>query len=94
MIRGNGFLQMFTVGGVGGGSLDFHLDTHSLIKETDYGKQSDAREESKHSGRAVSTDKDGHTHIYEGGSELASNDRGGYGSSSCTYDSYDRSETT
>jgi hypothetical protein len=98
MIRTNGFVQMFTVGGVGGSGagahLDFHLDTHQLVKETDYGKQEAAKQESKDSGRAISTDKNGHTHIYEGGNELASNDRSGYGSSSCSYDSYDRSEPT
>ena len=77
MIKGNGFLQMFTVGGVGGGSLDFHLDTHNLMSKTDYGKQEEAKQESKDSGRAVSTDRDGHTHIYHGGCELASNDSSG-----------------
>ena len=77
MIKGNGFLQMFTVGGVGGGSLDFHLDTHHLVGQTDYGKQEEAREESKHSGSAVTTDRSGHTHIYDHGRELASNDSSG-----------------
>jgi hypothetical protein len=77
MIRANGFLQMFTVGGVGGGSLDFHLDTHHLIAQTDYGKQEEAREESKHSGSAVTIDRSGHTHIYERGCELASNESSG-----------------
>ena len=101
MIKGNGFLQMFSIPPVGGGGgtgahLDFHLDTHNLIKETDYGKQSEAREESKHndSKSSSSTDKDGHVHYYDHGRDLASNDRSsddrsGYGSSSCSYDSYD-----
>ena len=77
MIRGNGFLQMFTVGGVGGGSLDFHLDTHHLIAQTDYGKQEQARNESNHGRSTISTDKSGQTHIYDRGCELASNDRSG-----------------
>lgn len=98
MIKGNGFLQMFSIPPVSGGGvsahLDFHLDTHGLVSKTDYGKQEEARQESAHKGSAVSTDKDGHMHIYEGGNELASNDRSGYGSSSCTYDSYDRDERT
>lgn len=101
MTKSNGFLQMFTVSGVGGGGagahLDFHLDTHQVVKDTDYGKQSEAKEESKHndSGRSVSTDRDGHTHYYDHGNELASNDRSGNSShDNSSYDSYDRNETT
>lgn len=97
MIKGNGFLQMFSIPPVSTGAhLDFHLDTHHLVKETDYGKQEAAKEESKHndSGKSASTDRNGHTHYYDHGNELASNDRSsddrnGYGSSSCSYDSYD-----
>lgn len=96
MIKTNGFLQMFSIPPTGGtgAHLDFHLDTHSLMSKTDYGKQEEARQESVHKGSAVSTDRSGHTHIYERGCELASNDRSendrtGYGSSSCSYDSYD-----
>ena len=76
MIKGNGFLQMFSIPPVGGGAgahLDFHLDTHHLVKETDYGKQQGAKQESKDTGRSsISTDRDGRTHIYDGGRELAS----------------------
>lgn len=74
MTIAKGFLQMHSVSGVGGGSLDFHLDTHSLIRETDYGKQEEAREESKHNERAISTDKSGHVHVFDHGRELACND--------------------
>lgn len=76
MTKTNSFLQMHSVSGVGGGSLDFHVDTHDMMSKTDYGKQTEAREESKHnsSKSSISTDRDGRTHIYSGGSELASND--------------------
>jgi hypothetical protein len=80
MIRGKGFLQMFSIPPVSSGAaaphLDFHLDTHNLIKETDYGKQSEAREESKHNDTksSSSTDRDGHVHYYDHGRDLASND--------------------
>ena len=86
MRKMNGFMQMFSVSGVGGGSLDFHVDTHHMMSKTDYGKQTEAREESKHnsSKSSISTDKDGTQHIYSGGSELASNSSG----SSC-YSSVD-----
>lgn len=81
MIRSKGFMQMFSVSGVGSGvgtHLDFHLDTHEIEKKTDYGKQTEAREESKHnsSKSSISTDRDGRTHIFESGSELASNSSG------------------
>jgi hypothetical protein len=77
MTKGKGFLQMHSVSGVGGGfshNLDYELNTHNLIKETDYGKQEEAKEESKHSGQAISTDKSGHVHIFDHGRELACND--------------------
>ena len=78
MIRGNGFLQMFSIPPVGGvgGHLDFHLDTHNLMSKTDYGKQQEAQEESKrHGGPAVYIDQKCDIHIYDNGSEMASNDR-------------------
>ena len=86
MIRSKGFLQMFSVSGVGG-SLDFHLDTHDIMSKTDYGKQTEAQEESKHnsSKSSISTDRDGTQHIYSDGCELASNSSG----SSC-YSSTDQ----
>ena len=74
MIKPNSFLHMHSINGVGGGfshTLDFHWDSHKAIEKTDYGQQEKAREESKHSGSSISTDRDGHTHIYDHGCELA-----------------------
>ena len=81
MIKGNGFLQMFSIPPVSGGGvsahLDFHLDTHGLVSKTDYGKQEEARNESIHHGSAIHTDQNGYQHVYQGGCELASNDSSG-----------------
>jgi hypothetical protein len=68
-----GFVQMFSINAVGGGSLDFHLDTHRIYEQTDYGRQDRAREDSRHGNSSLSTDRDGHVHIYHDGCELASN---------------------
>lgn len=83
MITPKGFMQMFSVNSVGGGSLDFHLDTHNIIHQTDYGKQQEAKDHSRHGGRSVSTDSKGQIHIFENGHEIASNDCGGSSSNDC-----------
>jgi hypothetical protein len=51
--------------------LDFHLDTHSLVENTDYGRQEEARQESEDKGVSITTDDNGQIHVYENGDELA-----------------------
>ncbi len=73
-----GFMQMFTVGGVGSGgfshSLDVHADTHTPIHNTDYGRQTEARDTSERENRTTTHfDKDQTMHVYDRGSELAYN---------------------
>ena len=61
---------------IGGASLDFHLDTHYLMSQTDYGKKEEARQESADKeSKVIYTDKDHHMHIYDNGVELSSNSR-------------------
>jgi hypothetical protein len=77
MMTVKGFMQMFSIGAVGSGgfshSLDAHLDTHTIVNNTDYGKQSEARDESKDGSTTTHFDRDQSMHIYQGGTELASN---------------------
>ena len=70
MTIAKGFLQMYSISGVGGGSLDFHLDTHSLMRDTDYGRQEEARNDSRDGSSQASRDNDGSIHVYQNGSEL------------------------
>lgn len=93
MMTAKGFMQMFTVGGVGSGgfshSLDVHADTHTPIHNTDYGRQSEARNESVREDRVTTHfDKDQTMHIYDRGSELAhnGNDRSGSSGDTSPYD--------
>lgn len=76
MMTKKGFIQMFSIGGVGSGgfshSLDVHADTHTPIHNTDYGRQNDARNESRDGGSTTHIDRDQTIHIYQDGCELAS----------------------
>jgi hypothetical protein len=95
MMIGKGFMQMFSIGAVGSGgfshSLDAHLDTHTIVNNTDYGKQSEARDASKDGSTTTHFDKDQSIHIYRGGSELAANDDNSSGASSGDSSPYDNS---
>ena len=83
MIRSKSFLQMFSCNAVGGGSLDFHLDTHSIIDKTDYGKSLEAQRESEKGSISSYKDSEDNYHYYQGGCYMAHN---GYCPNDCTPD--------
>lgn len=71
MIRSKSFLQMFSCNAVGGGSLDFHLDTHSIVDKTDYGKQQEAQRESEKGSISSYKDSEDNYHFYRGGNSIS-----------------------